>query len=93
MSFLQGLDTGLAVFLTKFLENEGGLANAGLGGLVVYLVNVLCNSSNLLFHFGDNSFHDVGFKWLIIKMICVIIIVSVAKIQGLVTPEGELSLC
>ena len=56
------LDAGLAVFLTELLEGEGGLADTGLGGLVVNLVDVLLDDSDLLFDFGDNCFHCfVGF--------------------------------
>ncbi len=51
------LDAGLAVFLTELLESEGGLADTGLGGLVVNLVDVLLDSSDLLFDLGDNSVH------------------------------------
>ena len=56
------LDAGLAVFLTELLEGKGGLADTGLGGLVVNLVDVLLDSSDLFLDLGDNCFHCfVGF--------------------------------
>ena len=54
-----GLDAGLAVLLAEFFEGEGGFADAGLGGLVVNLVNVFLDSSDLLLDFCDNCFHCV----------------------------------
>ena len=56
-----GLDAGLAILLTKLLESEGSFTYASLGGLVVNLVDVLDDEANLLFHFCNNCFHDVGF--------------------------------
>lgn len=53
-----GLDAGFAIFLTEFLEGEGGLADACACGLVVYLVDVFLDSSDLLLDLSDNSFHD-----------------------------------
>ena len=54
-----GLDAGLAIFLTEFLEGEGSLANASACSLVLLLVDVLLDSSDLLLNLSDNSFHDV----------------------------------
>ena len=58
-TFFQRLDAGFAILLTNLFEGEGSFADASLGGLVVDLVDVLLDSSNLLFDLGDNSFHFV----------------------------------
>ncbi len=59
MEYDPGLDAGLAIFLTEFLEGEGSLANASACSLVLLLVDVLLDSSDLLLNLSDNSFHDV----------------------------------
>lgn len=58
------LYAGLAVLLANLLEGEGGLADTGAGGLVVYFVNVVHDGSNLLFQLGNNFFHGFRFLWV-----------------------------
>ena len=53
------LEAGFAILLAEFLEGEGGFADAGLGGFVVDLVDVLLDCSDLLLDFSDNCFHCV----------------------------------
>jgi len=46
-----------AVLLACFFEGEGGLADAGLGGLVVNLVDVGQDSIDLGLDFSNDLFH------------------------------------
>ena len=46
-----------AILLACFLEGEGGFADAGLCGLVVYLVDVSQDSVHLGLDFSDDLFH------------------------------------
>ena len=50
-----------AVLLPGFFKCKGGLADAGLGGLVVHLVDVGADSFDLLLDFSDDLFHVVLF--------------------------------
>ena len=51
------LHAHFAVLFASFLEGEGGFADAGLGGLVVNLVDVSQDSGDLGLDFSDDLFH------------------------------------
>ena len=56
-----GLDAGLAIFLTEFLEGEGSLANASLGGFVLEFVDVGQDGGELIFDLSSELLHNFGF--------------------------------
>ncbi len=52
------LHANLTILLSEFLESEGSLANASLCSLVLNLVDVSGDSSELLLDLGNNLFHN-----------------------------------